>query len=216
MPAYIPPGGGKSIGLPSTWTSSPTHRGQNVVHAEADWRMRLDKEETVAKMMDPAGPFAEGAQIVIPQYADDSQIRDPWGWGSGLARQGHILNPMTAYRASTQCGLPAAVVARHEEELRTVSSRRSFAQTSLSEADLRRPRTAESLARDGPRDLVARSYDYLPPAPALRPSAMMQGLPTKHSARCLWLQMGYGPWTVVGQQYGGHVDVLYGRLTVCA
>ncbi len=121
--------------------------------------MRLDKEETVAKMMDPAGAYADGAQIVIPQYTEGSKIRDPWGWGTGLARHGHIMNPMTAYRASTQCGQPAAVVARHEEELRKVSSRRSFAKTSLSEADLRRPRTAESVMFcDGPRDLVARSY----------------------------------------------------------
>ena len=158
MPPYIPPGQGKSIGLPETWTSSPTHRGQNVVHAEADWRMRLDKEETVAKMMDPGGAFADGAKIVIPQYKKGSQIRDPWGWGTGLARHGHIMNPMTAYRATTQCGQPAAVVAQHEEELRKVSSRRSFAQTSLSETDLHRPRTAESPLRDGPKDLIARSY----------------------------------------------------------
>ena len=82
----------------------------------------MDKEETVAKMMDPAGAYADGAQIVIPQYTEGSKIRDPWGWGTGLARHGHIMNPMTAYRASTQCGQPAAVVARHEEELRKVSA----------------------------------------------------------------------------------------------
>lgn len=118
----------------------------------------MDKEETVAKMMDPSGAYADGAQIVIPQYTEGSKIRDPWGWGTGLARHGHIMNPMTAYRTTTQCGQPAAVVERHEQELRKVSSRRSFAQTSLSEIDLRRPRTAESSYRDGPRDLVARSY----------------------------------------------------------
>lgn len=121
--------------------------------------MRLDKEETAARIMDPAGAFADDALVAIPQYTDRSQIRDPWGWGTGLARNGQILNPMTSYRVSTHCGKAAAVVSQHQME-REVSKRRSFAQASLSESDMRRPRTAESTLRDRPKDLVARSYAY--------------------------------------------------------
>ena len=159
-PRYIP-AHGKSVGLPNTWPSSPTHRGQNMVHAEADWIGRMEKEEKQAKKCDPAGAFADGAEIVIPQYQPDSPVRDKWGWGkSALVADGAILNPMTAYRTSTQCGRPASVVAAEEQRLREKTPRRSFAQTSLSEADLRRPSTTDSPGSRGePRDLRARSWD---------------------------------------------------------
>ncbi len=122
-PRYIP-AHGKSVGLPNTWPSSPTHRGQNMVHAEADWIGRMEKEEKQAKKSDPAGAFADGAEIVIPQYQPDSPVRDKWGWGkSALVADGAILNPMTAYRTSTQCGRPASVVAADEQRLREKTPR---------------------------------------------------------------------------------------------
>ena len=56
-PRYTEPQG-KTIGLPQTWASSPTHHKQNVVHAEADWMLRIDKEDFQRERAAPATPVS--------------------------------------------------------------------------------------------------------------------------------------------------------------
>ena len=68
-PAYTTPQG-KTVGLPGCWISSPVHCGQNVVHAEADWTLRLGKETKSQRRLDSR----ESTEYTFPQFHDDSPV----------------------------------------------------------------------------------------------------------------------------------------------
>ena len=144
-PAYTTPQG-KTVGLPGCWISSPVHCGQNVVHAEADWTLRLGKETKSQRRLDSR----ESTEYTFPQFHDDSPVKDPFAWGSGAVREGLIANPMHSNRRTTMCGLPPK--ANHWK----TKALNGFASKGLSEQD--RPSSASSVWV-APPGLMARTWD---------------------------------------------------------
>ena len=146
--------------MPNTWISSPTHNGQNEVHAAADWCSRMEKED--------AQRLRQRLREGLGAEDDGPADFNTWEWGASQARADSSVNPMH-YNNRTTLGdlmsvalLPAAPI--------TIGPDREAMRTELEQ---RRPGSADfpvsrpSAAPEWPGDnldrgsaaLIARTWD---------------------------------------------------------